>query len=61
MSIHNLDIDEPLKNKLNLLLNEFNSYRISNTELILETTTTQEIEIKENKTSFLQKFFFSDF
>ena len=64
MSIHNFEIDESLKMKLNLLLNEFNSYRVSNMELVLpvqELTQTQKIEIKEKKNSFFKKFFFSDF
>lgn len=63
MSIGNLQIDESLKTRLSLLLNEFESYRISNMENSPEPTltTTQKVEIEEKKESFFKKFFFSDF
>ena len=64
MSIIELDIDESLKTKLSFLLNEFESYRVSNTKAVITETVlteTQKIEIKEKKSSFFKKFFFSDF
>lgn len=64
MSIHNLQIDESLKTRLSLLLNEFESYRLANIEPISKKpilTSIEKTEIKEKKQSFFKKFFFSDF
>ena len=63
MSIGSLPIDKSLKTRLSLLLNEFESYRISNMEKSPEPTltSTQKVEIEEKKESFFKKFFFSDF
>ena len=64
MSIINLDIDEALKMRLSLLLNEFESYRISNIQSVITEPVLSETkikEIKEKKNSFFQRFFFSDF
>jgi len=64
MSIQNLQIEDSLKTRLSLLLNEFESYRISNMDIIStepDLTSSQKVEIKQKKRSFFKKFFFSDF
>ena len=64
MSTKNLQISESLKERLEFLLNEFESYRVSNMELAIATpelTGALKTEIRENKSSFFKKFFFSDF
>lgn len=64
MSIIDLNIEDSLKERLSLLLNEFDSYRVGNVELaIVDTELLEEekIAIKEKKSSFFKKFFFSDF
>ena len=64
MSIRNLEIDESLKTRLSFLLNEFESYRVSNMELAIATpelTGALKTEIRKKIISFFKKFFFSDF
>ena len=64
MSIINLEIDDSLKARLNLLLNEFESYRIGNmnlSQVVPELLEDEKKEIEEKKISFFKKFFFSDF
>ena len=53
MSVLNLDIEDSLRTRLDFLLNEFESYRVSNAILIPVAA--------EKKESLLKKFFFSDF
>ncbi|TYQ00353.1 hypothetical protein C7447_101965 [Tenacibaculum adriaticum] len=64
MSVHNLQIDEALKLRLDFLLNEFESYRLQNVNISKKkqkVTSQKQKEIEEKKVSFLKSFFFSEF
>ncbi|TYP96056.1 hypothetical protein C7447_11015 [Tenacibaculum adriaticum] len=70
MNIENLQIDEALKLRLNSLLNEFESYRGYNKEILTGPVKIDKVEstsiMEEGKAEkainkFLNKFFFSEF